>query len=165
MSENDMRASSAASVLPYTTAFAQCPILHKPDCALCHVSLQKMMIQASVFSELVPLFSSMHYSTTPTTMTQNASVMLNCFSTVLNSEFSVCSTQCATMSDCTLRPEPGCRWSDTVSCVLTSRHREDTLLFATVYTHDFSSPGTHVTEMNCYERNELANKVIQTVMQ
>lgn len=107
---------TAVSVLPYTTVLAQCSILYKPDCTLCHVSLQKLWSKPQCSQNLSLSFQA-YYSTTPTTMTQNSSVMLNCFCTVLNNEFSMCSTQCATMSDCTLRPEPGCRWSDSVSCV------------------------------------------------
>lgn len=105
------------STLPYTTLFVQHSILHKPDSTLCHVSPQKLCSKPQC-SQNVSLSFQAYYSTTPTTMTQNSSVMLNCFSTVLNNEFSMCCTQCATMSECTWRPESRCRWSDTVSCVL-----------------------------------------------
>lgn len=88
----------------------------KPDCALCHVSLQKLWSKPQCSQNLSVSFQA-DYSTTPTTMTQNVSVMLNCFWTVLHNELSMCRTPCDTMSDCTLRPKPGRRWSDTVSCL------------------------------------------------
>lgn len=53
----------------------------------------EIMIQASMFSELIPIFSSVlqyntyHYDS-------ESSVMLNCFSTWLNNESSLCCTVC-----------------------------------------------------------------------
>lgn len=53
----------------------------------------EIMIQASMFSELIPIFSSaLQYNTYH--YDSESSVMLNCFSTWLNNESSLCCTVC-----------------------------------------------------------------------
>lgn len=58
-----------------------------------------------------------YYSTTPTSMSQNSSIILNCCSTMRNNELSMCSTQCATTSQSTLWLMSGRGWNEAVSCV------------------------------------------------
>lgn len=88
---NTYRTQLLCQVLPYTTL---CSIPYKPDCTLCHVSLQKLWSKPQCSQNLSLSFQA-YYSTTPTTMTQNFSVML--------------SAQCLTMSSlCAVHSVPRC---------------------------------------------------------
>lgn len=71
----------------------------------------------------------------------------------------MCCTWCATMSECTVRQSLGVGGVIVVCPTLfKSMYCEDLLLFATVYTHDLSSPCTHVTQINCDGLNVLSKQ-------
>lgn len=137
----------------------RCSSLYKPECTLCHVSLEKLWSKLQCSQNLSQSFQA-YYSTTPTSMTQNSSIMLNCCSTVLNNELSMWSTQCATASESTLRPMSGCRWNDTVSLVcptaFMSTRCEDVLQFATrlpITPYSRLLLPLHSCRRNCSEHN------------
>lgn len=126
-------------------AFSQCYLTQLCSCTLCHVSLSKLWSRLQRSHNLSPSFQA-YYSTTPTRMSHNSSIMLNRCRTVPNNELSIWSTQCAAASESTPRPMSGWRWDDAVSAAdptaFVRTRCEDPLQFATIQTHDFFSPCT-----------------------